>query len=98
MFCPLTNTSTRVCNRAIVEIFTVSEELVSCLRLVLQSMCEDSFADQMPSLEHYMKKYCELNHTMNSLPKAIIRHVERHLDMILRPDPTESDGTNVCRV
>lgn len=52
----------------------------------------------MTSREHGRKRYHERNHPMNQLPKEVVENVERHLDMILRPDLAESDAKHVCRV
>ena len=98
LFCPLTNTSVRVCNRSITELYAVSEPVVSALRLVIQQFCEDPSLPEMPVREHGLKKYRERNHPMNRLAEHVVQNVERHLDMILRSDPAASDGSHVCRV
>lgn len=48
--------------------------------------------------EHGMKRYKERNHLMTKLPRRVLEHVERHLDMLLRPDPAASDERHVCIV
>ena len=61
-------------------------------------MCQDPSIEEPPFREHGMNRYRATNHPLNRFPQQIIEEVERHLDMVLRPDPAGSDGTNVCRV
>ena len=98
MFCPLPNTSVRVCNNAVSQLYTISEALASSIRLLVHQMCDDPALQDSPFREHGMKRYRERHHPMNRFPPDVIEHIERHLDMILRPDPAASDGTNICRV
>ena len=98
LFCPLTNTSVRVCNAAIAQLYTVSEQLISSLRMIVHQLCEDPALWDMPIREHGMKRYRVRHHPINRLPSALVEHVERHLDMVLRPDPAAAHGNNICRV
>ena len=98
MFCPLTNTSVMVCNRAISQLYTISEELVASIRLLVHQTCKDPSIVDLPLREHGLKRYRERKHPLNRFPQEIIEQVEKHLDMILRPDPAAVDGTNTCRV
>ena len=95
IFCPLTNTSIRICNTAIAELYTISEPLVASVCLLVHQMCEDPSIEELPVREHGLKRYRERYHPMNLLPEELIERVERHLDMILRPDLAAADGVNV---
>lgn len=99
MFCSLTNSSIRVCNRAISALYTVSESLVADVRLVLDTMCSDPSLQDRPAIINGSARYhYDRSHPINRYPEAIRNKVEGHLDMILRADPAGSSGESVCRV
>lgn len=99
MFCPLTNTTTRVCNRSISALYTVSESLISDVRRVLNVMCNDPSLPDRPLLCDASTRYrYDRGHPLNRYPDSVRNKVERQLDMVLRADPAGSSGESVCRV
>lgn len=99
LFCPLTNSTTKVCNQAISALYTVSEGLVADVRRTLDAMCQDSCPERRHLQTDGSARYkYERSHPMNRYPDEVRDKIERHLDMVLRADPAGSSGESVCRV
>lgn len=99
MFCPLSNSPTKVCDSALSALYTVSEGHISDVRTALESMCADPAIDHRAFIEGGVDGYrAQRIHPMNRYPDHIREKVENHLDMVLCADPAGRSGLNVCRV
>lgn len=99
LYCPLSNSTTRVCNRALSVLYTVSESLIADVRRVLDAMCSDPLQQDRPLLSDVALRYqYDHTHPMNRYGNDIREKVESHLDIVLRADPAGWNGASVCRV
>lgn len=99
LFCPLSNSSLNVCNRALSALYTVSEARIADVRRAVGEMCENSNDDDTALLSDPSTMYnYQRNHPMNRYSTEIRERIETHLDMVLRADPAGSIGESVCRV
>lgn len=93
MFRPLSDCTTRQCNRSFSALFAVSEGLIADVRRPLDDMCSN------PSLEHPSLLECwkssqhkHPRHPMNRFGDCVGDRIEIHLNMVLRGDPAGSTG------
>lgn len=99
MHCPLTNTTVKICDKALSALFTVSVPVIGNIRYVLQSICDDPSLDRREVVAENAKGYkYAAGHPMNRYSPEVRRRVELHLDFVLRADPGASGGVNTCRV
>lgn len=99
MFCPITNTTIRTCNKALSALYTVSEVVIAEIRGQLDALCENPSENDRNLISKGTDVYRSHGaHPMNAYPKHLKDRIETHLDMVLRPDPSASIGESVCRV
>lgn len=99
IFCPLSNSTVRQCDRAIEKLFTVSEGVVGAVRRTLHLMCNESLFEDQPLQPNWWNRgYLSANHPANRMDDDMRERIENHLNMILRPDPSGGEDKSVCSV
>lgn len=99
MFCPLSNTTVKQCNRSLSAFFTVSTGFIADIRRLLEKLCSLPSPDDRTLLANSISGHYEhKKHPMNRFSDEVRDRVENHLDMILRADPAGSTDINICRV
>lgn len=67
-------------------------------RMVLGRMCTDLSQEDGEILKHEAERYRKHhNHPINRYPDSVRERIAVRLDMIIRADPSASDGGNTCR-
>lgn len=99
MFCPLSNSTVELCNRALSALFTVSLGVIADIRGIFDQLCEDPSLEDRPLLENGTSShYKNPMHPMNRFSYEIRDRIENHLNIVLRADPAGAADLNVCRV
>ena len=99
MFCLLLNTSVQQCTRSLSKLYTVSENKIGPIRIVLDRICSDpSLSDQSAREKWINLGYTYRSHPIRKYDAEFRSRIENHLDMVLRHDPAGGEGFNVARV
>lgn len=69
MFCPLLNTPLKICDKALANLYTMSEQVIADVRMVLDKMCKDPSLDDRAVLRDGVEGYKKHpKHPMNRYP------------------------------